>query len=110
MKWSAGQQKRLEAERLVLGRYNRSFRWLETADGLSVEGWVWTNSKQSYGVRLLVFPDYPESVPGAFITYPKPLRARGYSLAEASRAMHVLKPDAHGNIKICHHSEEVWTE
>jgi len=66
-----------------------------------------TNLGNVYTIKIDL-SSFPNSVPDAFITSPKPLKTRtGESMLEASHDMHTLV-GVDGCTKICHYHQRDW--
>jgi hypothetical protein len=67
-----------------------------------------TNSGRVYTIKINL-SGFPDTVPDAFITSPKPLRTRtGESMLEASHDMHTLS-GVNGCTKVCHYGPRDWS-
>jgi hypothetical protein len=69
-----------------------------------------TNSGRTYRLKI-VLGDFPYEKPDVFIIYPTDLKDYdGRLLTDygTSISMHLLNPDEHGNIQICHYSNDDW--
>jgi ubiquitin-protein ligase len=67
-----------------------------------------TNSGQVYTIKIDL-SDFPNTVPDAFITNPKPLVTRtGEAMLGASHSMHTLA-GVDGCTKICHYGPQQWS-
>jgi hypothetical protein len=110
MTWSVEQRRRLATEHAVLARYFPSLTWRDPTGLAYITGDLRSNVGSVYTVRIQLGADFPESVPVACISRPRPLRTLdGYSFASASALMHSLGLDAEGNVVICHYNSERWT-
>ncbi|MBM3879458.1 MAG: hypothetical protein FJ387_07015 [Verrucomicrobia bacterium] len=68
------------------------------------------SSGQAYQLRIRIPPDYPNSIPRAYVMTPADLRDRaGQSLAQRSPShdMHLLSPDGN-QIQLCHYKPANW--
>jgi hypothetical protein len=109
MGWSSSQQQRLQTERAVLFRYFPAFVWKNPADSSStkVEGYLKTNNRNTYRLRIYVPSDYPNSRPDMVVLSPYPLKGfAGKDIKEygTSATMHTLDP-RDGYVKICHYKD-----
>ena len=67
-----------------------------------------TNSKKVYTIKIDLSSNYPNMVPAAFITSPKPLLAQsGDSMLGASHQMHTLTGED-GCVRVCHYGPNDW--
>jgi hypothetical protein len=67
-----------------------------------------TNSGQVYTIKIDL-SDFPNSIPDAFITNPKPLRTcTGEVMLGASHTMHTLV-GVDGCTKVCHYGPQHWS-
>ena len=67
-----------------------------------------TNSGKVYTIKIEL-SDFPNNVPDAYITNPKPLLTRsGESMLGASGSMHTLH-GKDGCVKVCHYGPQQWT-
>ena len=110
MSWSVEQQNRLAKEWEILQKYFPNFQFKYYGTQLCLEGYMITNKNVSYGIRLYVPYDMPNSVPEAVITFPSPVNDYfGNSLANYSHSavMHLLAP-RDGCPKICTYKATHW--
>lgn len=111
MGFTVEQQNRLQKEVDIVSQYFPGFAFVYRGTTLCLEGYVTTNAKKTYGLRLYVPNDVPNSVPEVVITYPNPIKDRyGISLASkgASSTMHLLTPiDTYP--KICTYRATNWS-
>ncbi len=67
-----------------------------------------TNSKKIYTIKIDLSNNYPNTVPPAFITSPKPLLSKtGASMLGASHSMHTLTGE-NGCVRVCHYGPNQW--
>jgi len=67
-------------------------------------------SGHAYQVRIRIPPDFPNSIPRAYVMTPADLRDhRGQGLAgqSPSHPMHLLSPED-GRVQLCHYRPENW--
>lgn len=110
MGWSIEQQNRLNKEGDILKKYFPNFQFKYYGTQLCIEGWIYTNKKNAYHVRLYVPYDLPNSIPEVVITSPSPVTdAWGKNLVEYSYSatMHLLTP-RDGCPKICTYKSTHW--
>jgi hypothetical protein len=92
----------------ILNKYFPAFNFVNVSNRLCLEGWMITNAKNNYKIRLYVPSDLPYSVPDAVIIYPNPLTDYyGRTLLESSAVMHLLSP-VDGYPKICTYKTSNW--
>jgi len=87
---------------------DKTFRFLDlnTAKSNLVVGQQ-TNSEKVYTIKIDL-SKFPEEVPDAFITNPKPLKTyTGEAMLTASHIMHTL-PGIDGCTKVCHYGPQHW--
>ncbi|GIV35156.1 MAG: hypothetical protein KatS3mg031_2691 [Chitinophagales bacterium] len=95
MIWTPAQQKRLEKELELLHIYFPSFKPRYLFQQILLEGWMTTNLKNRYLIRLYVPADMPNSIPEVVITYPGSLtdyHGKKLSDYQQDMHMHLLKP------------------
>ncbi len=110
MSWSTEQQNRLNKEWEIVKQYFPGFEWKYYGTQLCLEGWMTTNQKTMYKLRLYVPIDMPNSVPEVVITYPYPITDNlGKALTDYnySATMHLLSPKD-GYPKICTYKSTHW--
>jgi hypothetical protein len=110
MSWTIEQQNRLNKEWEIIQKYFPYFQFKNYGTQLCLEGWMYTNSKVGYQLRLYVPHDMPNSVPEVVITYPSQLTDYwGTKLADYqySATMHLLSP-RDGYPKICTYKSTYW--
>ena len=110
MGWSSEQQNRLQKEIEILNRYFPSFNFTNVFGQVCLEGWMITNAKNSYKIRLYVPNDVPYSVPDVVITYPSPVTDYWGNILTnlgASSTMHLLGPKDNFP-KICTYNSTHW--
>ncbi|MDD3878329.1 MAG: hypothetical protein PHT69_17045 [Bacteroidales bacterium] len=110
MGWTYEQQNRLQREVDILNQYFPSFAFVYIGSQLCMEGWLITNSKNNYKIRLYVPKDLPYSVPDVIITYPTQLKdyyGRLLVNLGASANMHLLSP-IDNSPKICTYRSTNW--
>ncbi|RYY51421.1 MAG: hypothetical protein EOO06_00015 [Chitinophagaceae bacterium] len=104
------QQGRLQKEIDILAQYFPSFSFINSGGNVCLEGWMNTNSRNNYKLRLYVPQDIPYSVPDVVIVSPTSLRDySGMLLTDhgASGSMHLLTP-RDGYPKICTYKSTNW--
>ena len=110
MGWTIEQQNRLKKEWEIIVQYFPNFEIKDYGSQLCIEGWMYTNQKNGYKLRLYVPSDLPYSVPDVVIIYPYPIADYfGKSLSDytASATMHILSP-RDGYPKICTYKDTHW--
>lgn len=110
MGWTYEQQSRLQKELDILAQYFPAFEYVNIGGQLCIEGWMLTNSKIHYKIRLYIPSDLPYSVPDVVVTVPNPLNDYwGNSLVGlgASATMHLLTP-RDNYPKICTYRSTNW--
>jgi ubiquitin-protein ligase len=105
-------QARLKIESTILNKFfPKRFAFVNINSSKAyVDVGVQTNSKKVYRMKIKLPPDYPNSVPKVFITYPEDLKNyNGVSLLSlsASHEMHILNPED-GYIQLCHYKSADW--
>jgi hypothetical protein len=110
MGWTYEQQNRLQKEIDILNQFFPAFTFTNVGTNVCVEGWMTTNKKNNYKIRLYIPSDLPYSVPDVVITSPYPVK--GYlskNLLDygTSATMHLLSP-RDGYPKICHYRSVNW--
>jgi hypothetical protein len=110
MAWSIEQQNRLNKEWDIVKQYFPNFEFKYYGSQLCLEGWMYTNQKNAYHLRLYVPQDMPNSVPEVVVTYPYPVKDySGKALHDYtySATMHLLSP-RDGYPKICTYKSTHW--
>ena len=110
MGWTTEQQIRLQKEMNILAQYFPAFSFTNVNGQTCIEGWMKTNSKTNYKIRLYVPSDIPYSVPDVVITSPNPVTdGWGKNLVNlgTSSTMHLLNP-RDNYPKICHYRSDSW--
>lgn len=110
MAWSSEQQNRLQKEWEIIQKYFPAFAFKNIGTQLCLEGWMKTNKKNNYYIRLYVPNDVPNSVPDVVIISPNPVNDYwGKSLVSYgnSAKMHLLSPKD-GYAKICTYKYTYW--
>ncbi len=110
MAWSQEQQNRLNKEWEILQKYFPDFSFKTYGSQVCLEGWMTTNQKNLYQLRLYIPYDMPNSVPDVVILYPNPIRDFYFkSLVDYgySGTMHLLSP-RDGCPKICTYKATHW--
>lgn len=110
MGWTYEQQSRLQKELDILAQYFPAFEYVNVGGRLCIEGWMKTNGKVDYKVRLYIPSDLPYSVPDCVIIHPNPVKDfRGVSLVNigGSSTMHLLAP-RDNYPKICTYRSANW--
>jgi hypothetical protein len=110
MGWSAEQQNRLNKEWEILIKYFPGFQFVNAGSQLCLEGWVTTNKRTQYGLRLYIPADIPNSVPEVVVVYPTPVTdywGRDLTSYQHSATMHLLTP-RDGYPKICTYKATHW--
>jgi hypothetical protein len=108
--WSAEQQNRLNKEWEIVQQYFPQFEFVRSGVHLCLEGWMTTNGKAQYQIRLYVPSDLPNSVPEVVITWPSPVTDfDGKSLTQYQHdaRMHLLSPKD-GFPRICTYKSTHW--
>ena len=111
MSWSTEQQTRLNREWEIVKQYFPTFELKYYGTQLCIEGWMYTNLKTGYKIRLYIPVDMPNSVPEVVIIYPNPLKDySGKSLSDYSFSaiMHLLSP-RDGYPKVCTYKSTHWS-
>lgn len=101
---------RIEIEHALLWQYFGTTFWFANEDGLCAEIGLRTNSGQQYAVRFVLPDGYPDALPEALVTHPKPLIDHdGRCLADfgPSSSMHILEGHD-GFTSICHYHPARW--
>jgi len=104
------QDRRVAFEVQTLAQYFPRFAWYQWRGSLFTEGPLTTNHGSTFGIRVVLPVDFPNAMPEALITHPKPLfDAYGEELASLreSAAMHLLTPHD-GMPSICHYPAWTW--
>src|SRR5690242_4960099 len=110
MGWSTEQQNRLNKEWEIIQSYFPIFRFRTLPTGVVLEGTMETNSNKSYGLRLYVPNDLPNSVPDVVITSPNPVydyHRKSLIDYNYSATMHLLSPKD-GYPRICTYKSTHW--
>jgi hypothetical protein len=110
MVWTYEQQDRLQKEFEIMDQYFPDLYLVKVGTQDCVEGYMYTNSKTPYKIRLYIPTDLPYSVPEVVITYPNPIKdfySRDLTIHGASPAMHLLG-SKDGYPKICTYKAERW--
>jgi hypothetical protein len=110
MGWTTEQQNRLNKEWEIIQQYFPQFQFKTGGLLVYLEGTMRTNSKKSYGLRLYIPNDMPNSVPDVVITHPYPLTDfAGKNLVDYnfSGTMHLLSPKD-GYPRICTYASTRW--
>jgi hypothetical protein len=110
MGWTYEQQSRLQKEIDILNQYFPSFQYTYVENQLCVEGWMVTNGKSNYKIRLYVPHDLPYSVPDVVIIFPSPINdfhGRNLATIGASANMHLLS-SVNGYPRICTYRTINW--
>ncbi|MBL0047089.1 MAG: hypothetical protein IPP32_03220 [Bacteroidetes bacterium] len=110
MAWTTEQNNRLIKEKEILKKYFPNFEFKYYGTILCLEGWMYTNKKTGYHIRLYVPPDVPNSVPEVVIISPFPVNDYfGKSLVSygTSSTMHLLAPRDNCP-KICTYKATYW--
>ena len=110
MAWSYEQQLRLQKEFDILSQYFPGLNLVKVGANDCIEGYMYTNDKSLYKIRLYIPTDLPYSVPEVVITYPNPVKdfyGKDLNLHGASAAMHLLG-SKDGYPKICTYKAEKW--
>jgi hypothetical protein len=110
MGWSTEQQNRLNTEWQITQSYFPIFRFRTLPTGDVLEGTMETNSNKSYGLRLYVPNDLPNSVPDVVITSPNPVydyHRKSLIDYNYSATMHLLSPKD-GYPRICTYKSTHW--
>lgn len=110
MAWTFEQQNRLQKEKDILSKYFPNFEFVYVSNRVCLEGWMTTNAKSWYKIRLYVPTDLPYSVPDVVIISPNPItNYYGATLVSlgASSSMHLLSP-IDGYPKICTYRSSNW--
>ncbi len=109
--WKPYQQVRLSQEQQVLRRLLPGFSFHDKAGDTHVLGWWTSNGDRQYQIRVNLPPEYPDSIPSTYITYPTPLYSRDRRMEEYgnSHAMHTWRTDRPGWTKICIVRPEDWS-
>jgi hypothetical protein len=103
---------RLKIEQAVLeASFKGAFKLSEVAGGVTnLDVDVTVPGGGTYGLLLVAAPDYPSSMPEAYLARPLVLRDfRGRELLaiSPSHEMHLLKPNGRF-IRLCHYKSENW--
>ena len=110
MAWSIEQQNRLNKEWEILQKYFPDFQFKQYGNNACFEGWMKTNQKVQYQLRLYIPSDLPNSVPEVVILHPNPVTDYyGRRLIDYSHSatMHLLSPKD-GYPKICTYKSTYW--
>lgn len=110
MAWTTEQNNRLIKEKEILQKYFPSFQYKYYGDILCLEGWMYTNKKNAYQIRLYVPSDVPNSVPDVVIISPFPTTdywGRNLTVYANSATMHLLSPRDNCP-KICTYKSTYW--
>ncbi len=105
--------KRLDIEARLLARYFPAFhiQFPDDPEKAAVVGTTRTNRGNDYALWIPL-EDFPDSAPSLFVVWPKRLRDHGRRLLSkrgTSGDMHLLGPDRHGHLQICHCNDSYWT-
>jgi len=110
MAWSIEQQNRLNKEWEIVQNYFPGFQFVNIGSHLCLEGWMTTNKRNQYGLRLYVPSDIPNSIPEIVVIYPNPVMdywGRDLVVYQHSATMHLLTPKD-GYPKICTYKATHW--
>ncbi len=110
MGWTLEQQNRLNKEWEIIQKYFPNFAFKNYNTQLCIEGWMYTNKKSGYCLRLYVPSDLPNSVPDVVITFPNPVTdywGKSLTTYGYSGIMHLLAP-RDGYPKICTYKSTYW--
>jgi hypothetical protein len=110
MAWTYEQQIRLQKEYDILNKYFPDMSLVKVAGNDCIEGFMYTNNRTLYKIRLYIPLDLPYSVPDVVIVYPNPVKDfRGNTLVSigASATMHLLT-SKDGYPKICTYKSTNW--
>ena len=103
-------QDRLNVEYRVLKEYfqEKTFKFIRfNTDRPALAIAQQTNSGNIYTIEIIL-SNFPNSVPDAFITNPKPLLTySGETMLTASHSMHTLNGE-NGCVKVCHYHPSDW--
>lgn len=102
---------RLAIEVSALAPFFPKFRWYQHDGAVFTEGPIHTNSGRLYGLRVVLERGYPNTIPTAIVTYPKPLldhHGEPLAMRGESSHMHILRPQD-GMVTICHYPAWTWT-
>jgi len=112
--WRTDQRMRLAAEAEVLKTELPHFTWYDeaSATNATIRGEHTTTAGNTYRLCLHVTSNFPNSLPGLYVTSPCPLVGYGGKTIQSygtSHTMHVWKPDWDNYAKLCHWKEEFWS-
>ena len=110
MAWTYEQQVRLQKEFEIMSQYFPDLSLVKVGGRDCIEGFMYTNGKTPYKIRLYIPTDLPYSVPEVVITYPNPVKDFQYKdlvLHGASATMHLLG-SKDGYPKICTYKADKW--
>lgn len=110
MAWTYEQQIRLQKEFDILSQYFPNLNLAKVGTNDCIEGYMYTNDKSLYRIRLYIPTDLPYSVPEVVITYPNPVKdfyGKDLNSHGASATMHLLG-SKDGYPKICTYKAERW--
>jgi hypothetical protein len=110
MAWTYEQQVRLQKEIEIVSQYFPKLGLVKVGTRDCLEGYMYTNSKKMYKIRLYIPTDLPYSVPEVVVTYPSPLKDyynRDLTSLGASATMHLLSAKD-GYPKICTYKADKW--
>ena len=110
MSWTIEQQKRLNKEWEFVRKYFPAFQIKFVDLRIFLEGWMKTNFKNQYYLRVYVPRDFPNSVPEVVIMFPENLiDYHGKKLVDHNQnpAMHLLPP-REGYPTICTYKPTHW--
>jgi ubiquitin-protein ligase len=106
---------RLKIERHVMQTYfphRHAFVNMEDPSQAYLDVGLKTSSGRTYRLRVNIPPDFPNSVPAVYVTYPEPdtlcdAAAKPLYQASPSHSMHLLQPDGKF-VRLCHYKQENW--
>lgn len=110
MAWTYEQQVRLQKEFDIISQYFPNLTLAKVGANDCIEGYMYTNNRTLYRIRLYIPTDLPYSVPDVVITYPNPVKdyvGKDLVLHGSSATMHLLS-DRDGYPKICTYRATNW--
>lgn len=105
MSWTLSQSRRIAVEDANFRKYMPNLGMYDRFGDTYIEGWVRTNRRNSYKLRMDLPPSYPYSRPRIFIMTPETLWVPGHSCSlnslGATHSWHTLSNSHGGRVQLC---------
>ena len=104
---------RLDFEQQIIAEHFPDFFSFLFFTNPYVEGtYTTTSGDNSYTLKLIITPWYPDEMPELYVTYPKILRKYDYigsiNEEDVSHEFHTFGTSPEGHVQICHTKPEYW--